>query len=277
MTDATHWLDTGNNLVYSFGDDGMFVDPDGKGPQKGFKNDNAFCDWLHIYVETRLQRAGLQRILVPDDPNGAPVYHTANALNSPEKLLVLICGSGRIHVGVWSVGVCAYHGLNAGSVLPCLQYAADRNMEVIVLNPNHPGSRLLPKKHQFQHGMVAHTLQVFDDYIVHNQDPKKIFIIAHSMGGECTSSAINQFAEWAKPKIVAIAMTDGFPDRLKTAELTRWCMERCINWVSSPEEVNKDLPDGPMFKARSAGTKDHPLTTHKAFPFIWEFFDERDK
>jgi hypothetical protein len=66
-------------------------------------------------------------------------------------------------------------------------------MEVIVLNPNHPGSRLLPNKHQIQHGMVAHTRQVFGDYTVHRQDPKKIFIIAHSMGRDCTSSTINQF------------------------------------------------------------------------------------
>jgi alpha-beta hydrolase superfamily lysophospholipase len=66
-------------------------------------------------------------------------------------------------------------------------------MEVTVLNPNHPGSRLLSKKHQLQHGMVvAHTLHVFDDYIANNQNPKKIFIIAHSMGGECTSSTISQ-------------------------------------------------------------------------------------
>jgi hypothetical protein len=273
MTDATHWLDQGNNIVYSFGDDGMFVDADGKGPQKGFLNNDTFSDWLHAYVEDRLQQAGLVKVLIPDDPKGAPIYHTPGALDAPDDLLILICGSGRIHVGVWSVGVCAYHGLAAGTVLPCLEEAQRRNMAVIILNPNHEGAELLPREYQVDFGMVNHTLYVFDQLLVNKNDAKRVFIIAHSMGAECTSFMINSFPEWAVEKVVAIALTDGFPDALKTQDLRTWCLDRTINWVRSEEELNAPLEDGPMFRTRSAGTTDHPLTTHKAFPFIWVFFD----
>jgi hypothetical protein len=146
MTDNLHWFDPGTRTLLSFNDDDMFVDATGKGPQKGFKNDDRFADWLHAFVERRLEAAGLDRIPIPNKSGGAPIYCTSNALNSPDRLLVLICGAGRIHVGVWSVGVCAYHGLRAGTVFPCLAEARRRGMEVIVLNPNHPGSRLLSAK-----------------------------------------------------------------------------------------------------------------------------------
>jgi hypothetical protein len=272
MTDDTHWLDPGTNLQFVFNRDDKFVDSDGNGPQKGFKNGKSFCDWLHLYIERQLQELGMLKLLVPGVPKGAPVYYTPNALNSPDNLLVLITGSGRIHVGVWSVGVCAYHGLFAGSVLPFIHEAAKRNMEVIVLNPNHRGSKLLPKK--FCHdGMINHTVFVFDHYIIHNNDPRRVFIVAHSMGGECTSTVIEAFPEWAMQKIAAIAMTDGFPNWLEDPEQRQWTLEHCINWVKGEEEVNTQLEDGPVFRARSAGTMDHPLTTSKAFPYIWEFFD----
>jgi pimeloyl-ACP methyl ester carboxylesterase len=275
MTTPTSWRDPGTGAVLSFDDSGMFVDDTGKGPQKGFKNDDRFSDWLHSYIEARLVEAGLHQLLIPNKPGGSPVYYTDDALNSPERLLILICGAGRIHVGVWSVGVCAYHGLRAGSVLPCLTEARRRGMEVIVLNPNHGGSRLLSNKYGVHHGMVNHTLHVFDEYLVSKNDPKRVFVIAHSMGGACTSMAIERFPSWATQKIVAIAYTDGFPEPMRDRRLGLWAFERSINWALNSQPTNAPLPDGAVARTRSAGTKDHPLTTFKAFPFIWEWFDQR--
>ena len=105
--------------------------------QKGFKNSDKCGYWLHAYIQQRLIEEGL---VVQKVGNGVPIFHTPNAYNSPKKLLVLICGSGRIMAGLWSVGVCAYAGLKAGSVLPCLEEARKRNMEVIILNPNYEKS-----------------------------------------------------------------------------------------------------------------------------------------
>ncbi|KAK8880545.1 hypothetical protein M9Y10_003225 [Tritrichomonas musculus] len=76
--------------------------------QKGFKNSDKCGYWLHAYIQQRLIEEGL---VVQKVGNGVPIFHTPNAYNSPKKLLVLICGSGRIMAGLWSVGVCAYAGL----------------------------------------------------------------------------------------------------------------------------------------------------------------------
>jgi hypothetical protein len=270
-TDETHFFDKVNETLFAFNEEGMFVDENGQGPQKGFKASDEFSDWLHSYVERRLDMAGLVRLLIPDDPNGAPIYHTPGALSSPQNLLVLICGSGRIHVGLWSVGVCAWHGLNAGSVLPCLEEAKKRNMEVIVLNPNHKGANLLPGK---EFGMVRHSVHVWKELIM-PAAPANIYIICHSMGGECTHEALSVDHEFAVSRVRAIALTDAFCDKFEDAEMDAWLRAHAINWVCrSNEEINVEIASSAGTQMRSAGTNDHPLSTHKAFPFIWEFFDQ---
>jgi pimeloyl-ACP methyl ester carboxylesterase len=147
-------------------------------------------------------------------------------------------------------------------------------MEVIVLNPNHRRSRLLSTKYGIHYGMVNHTLHVFEDFLVTNNDPKRVFVIAHSMGGACISTTIEHFPNWATQKIVSIAYTDGFPEPMSDPKLQRWAFERSINWALNAQPVNTPMNDGSVAKTRSAGTRDHPLTTFKAFPFIWQWFDE---
>jgi hypothetical protein len=57
---------------------------------------------------------------------------------------VLICGAVAS----------TYHGVRAGTVLPCIAAARGRGMEAIVINPNHPGRRLLAAGYGARHGMV---------------------------------------------------------------------------------------------------------------------------
>jgi hypothetical protein len=267
--DLDEWTDPGTGATLAFNSEGKFVDDSGNGPRKGFKNDDRFGDWLHAYVARQLEGRGLQKLLVPDKPGGAPIYYTPNALSKPDRLLVLICGAGRIHVGLWSVGVCAYHGLPAGSVLPMLDEAERRGMEVVILNPNHPGSALIDS---YEFGMIRHTLFVFENYIIDGSP--NVFIVGHSMGGECTTSVMSAFPDWVLSNVVAIALTDGFPGLVPRDDVRQWSFDHCVNWVQSDEVVNQSLEDADICTQRSAGTKDHPLTTSKAFPFIWEFFDQ---
>ena len=96
---SEEWYDTGTKTTFHFDDNGMFVDSNGKGPQKGFKNNGKFSDWLHNLVVNRIKKLGLIEKCHPE--NGAPIYHTSNAFNSPEKLLVIIQGTGRVRAGVW--------------------------------------------------------------------------------------------------------------------------------------------------------------------------------
>jgi len=58
-------------------------------------------------------------------------------------------------------------------------------------------------------------------------------------------------------------------------QLQKWSFDHCINWVCSEVDVDEELPKGSGSLHRSAGTKDHPLSTGKAYPYIWKFFDDR--
>jgi hypothetical protein len=146
-------------------------------------------------------------------------------------------------------------------------------MEVIVLNPNHPGAEMLPHEFDEMFGMSVHTLYVFKHYIIENNAPKRVFILCHSLGGDSTISVFEKWPEWVKTTVCAVAMTDAVVSPIEDTELTEWCFAHCVNWVRSGEKIDERLDDGPMCLVRSAATEDHPLTTFKAFPFIWDFFD----
>lgn len=254
------WKDPGTGKTFSFNGEGMFLDSKGKGPQKGFQNDDKFGDWLHSYVQAQLLQEGLTVKMVS---NNVPIFFSPHAFDTPKKLLVLICGSGRIKSGIWSVGICAYRGLKAGSILPCLEEAKKRDMEVVVLNPNHPNSS------------YNHSEEIFSDIIIPS-NPERVWIIAHSMGGSSTCQIISKNPSWCIQHVKAFALTDGCESKVKSKgyKINEWSHLKGINWIRSEKPLNSPLKDGESTKHRSAETNDHPLTTFMAFPFIWEFFDE---
>jgi len=267
------WHDDGLNSTFHFNEEGDFVDQEGKKPVKGFKNDDNFSDWLHAWVQNKLIEKGLVISHVGNE-NGAPIFHTPHAFENPKKLLVLCCGSGRIHSGIWSVGVCAFHGLKNGSVLPCVEDAQKRGMEVVILNPNDSRSRILSNRFR-EFGMISHSLAVFEDFIIPGK-PSNIYIICHSMGGECILSAIEKWPEFSINSIRAVAMTDACESLIRSEnwKIEKWCKNHCINWVCSSAPLNEPLCNGTSSIHRSAGTKDHPLSTGKAYDCIWKFFDD---
>ena len=267
------WKDPTTKQTLHFNEEGMFVDDEGNGPQKGFKLSDDFSDWVHALVTRKMLQEGLVETRIPK--NGAPIYHTKNAFNSPEKLLVLIQGTGRVRVGVWSTGVCAYSGLNAGSALSGIKAGKERGMEVCVLNPNDERNSMFSTRYKTNIGMVRHTLACFEDLIIPGK-ANRVFIICHSMGGECAVSVLKKFPEWSIEHIAAMAMTDACESRVNVEglKMRQWCLDHNKNWICNQEEANKPLRDGIASKHFSAGTKDHPLSTYKAWPFIWEFFDQ---
>ena len=268
------WHDPGTGLDLHFNDEGMFVTDSNEKFPKGFKNDNNFSDWLHSHVEKRMAAKGLVTSNIPNQKDGSPIWYTPNAFKNPRKLLVLICGSGRIHAGLWSVGVCAYHGLGKGSVLPFIDYAQQHGIEVVVLNPNHPGYNALGDKYKGNYGGNRHCLAVFEELIIPNCHGS-VYIVAHSMGGSSVSALANHFQEWFIKNVKAIAMTDACESPVQNQvpfDINTFMKQHCIDWVCSKEEINKELSPSPLCPHRSAGTADHPLSTGFALPYILEFF-----
>jgi len=268
------WYDPGTKSHYHFNDEGIFVDDQGNTVKKGFLNNDDFADWINDYGAYMMKQNNLVELCFPD--SGVPIYHSPGALNSPKKLLVIIQGTGRVRAGIWSIGVCAYHGLKAGSALSAIIEAKARNMEIIVLNPNDPRSGLLKERYNSNIGMISHTLAVFEDYIIPAK-PENVYIICHSMGGECALQIIRDFAEWSIRNIRAMAMTDACESRARSKSFTlkKWLFGHAINWICSNEEKNQNLGEGSSSMHRSAGTNDHPLSTVRSWQYIWEFFDDK--
>lgn len=259
--------------LFSFNDSGLLVDSTGARVPLSFRPDRPFTTWLESHIASHLLSSGFERRHVPT-ASSAPVYCTNRALQSPSDLLLLICSTGRVAPGLWSPALCATHGLAAGSALPCLAEARHRGFEVLILNPNAESNCALPNKYGVQYGPANHLLYVIDELLIANNDPRRVFVIAHSMGGACTSLAIEKFPEWAMAKIAAIAYTNGFPEGIADQTLKKWAIDHSVNWVQSTEPGNTRLKDGYVERRRSAGTNEHALTTAAAMPFIWEWFDE---
>ena len=272
MSDKFYDPNTKEN--WHFNEKGDFVNEQGKCRKKGspFRCSDDYREWVHAYVQRKLIERGLIEHKVPNTANGAPVFVTPNARNSPENLLVLICGSGEIYAGVWSIGVCSWKGLNCGTVLPYLDEAQKRNMEVIVLNPNHSGSSEIPGS---GYGSVKHTKWVFENMIM-PANPRNIYIIAHSAGGMCTCTALKSYPYFCKERVRAIALTDACTRDLDDTEMSEWWRERSVNWVQSSAPLNETLGVDPseMCMQRSAAIEKHPDTQYMAYPHIWELFDE---
>ncbi|EAY19047.1 hypothetical protein TVAG_247260 [Trichomonas vaginalis G3] len=273
------WKDPGTKTEFHFDENGILVDPEGKkliGNYKGFKIDDDFSDWLHAYVERRMTEEGLQSMLVPEK-GGSPIWFTPNAFKSPKKLLVVICGSGRIHAGILSVGVCAYHGLKMGSALPWIKFAKEHQMEVAILNPNHEGAKKIKEPYATTHNSVRHSLYVFQKLIIPNS-PEKCFILAHSAGGLSVCALADNFQDWYVNTIKFTALTDALEDQVsdKTGNTKKYLTERMVNWTRSDQELNKVLGKSSLCFHRSANTTDHPLTTGIAMPFIFEEFNKYD-
>jgi hypothetical protein len=54
-----------------------------------------------------------------------------------KRALVLIQGTGEVRAGIWARSVCINHGLEKGSMLPFLDLCQEKDIAVLVMNPNY--------------------------------------------------------------------------------------------------------------------------------------------
>lgn len=124
-----------------------------------------------------------------------------------ERLLVLLQGSGAVRPGQWSRSLCITQSIRAGSVFDYLQLAAETNVGVIILNPNHnqiklriraidtPGSGTMSIHHAYDikgHDThLSHIMSVYDQYIGPCK-AKEIFVVANGRGGDTLLQLLNK-------------------------------------------------------------------------------------
>ena len=120
--------------------------------------------------------------------------------NKNKKALVLIQGTGAVRAGLWARSATINDNFEIGTMLPQIKWAIDHKFAVLVMNPNHgaDGSN-----------MQTHACDVWNKY-VKNSGFTNIYIIAHSAGGGCMSSIIEDFADTFMDQVSKIAYTDSW-------------------------------------------------------------------
>ncbi|MPC24428.1 Protein FAM172A [Portunus trituberculatus] len=131
----------------------------------------------------------LKRAPVPYDVKGDEertfIFHSEDAFTNPDKLLVLMHGSGYVKAGQWSRRLIINDSLKSGSQIPFIQEAQKEGYGVVVTNTND--------NHHHELGLVrgsehpeAHILHVWKHYI-YPAKAKHIAFIVHSNGGRLVS------------------------------------------------------------------------------------------
>nr|XP_016847226.1 PREDICTED: protein FAM172A [Anolis carolinensis] len=82
----------------------------------------------------------LKKVLVPVDAvESEPksfIFMTEDAMTNPDKLMVLIHGSGVVRAGQWARRLIINEDLDSGTQIPYIKRAIEEGYGVIVLNPN---------------------------------------------------------------------------------------------------------------------------------------------
>ena len=107
----------------------------------------------------------------------------------------MIQGSGAVRPGYWARSVCINESLDKGSMLPLIHAAKDKNMGVIVFNPNQGGG--------------SHSEQMWRKYVSPSRF-NDLYIVAHSAGGSCLSSIQRNFAHEFYKRVSKVALTDSW-------------------------------------------------------------------
>ena len=126
------------------------------------------------------------------------------------KCLIIIQGAGPVRLGQWARSLCINDNLFIGSMIPYVQKAVENNTSVIILNINMRTDYEDEKKliEEFS-THEKHSLYVYNNIIKKNKNIKEIYIVAHSVGGDCALEILfNNITDLTSGKIKKIAFTD---------------------------------------------------------------------
>ncbi|XP_064152596.1 cotranscriptional regulator ARB2A homolog [Anguilla rostrata] len=93
----------------------------------------------HVYKLLEKECNMTKEILPVDAAEDEPksfIYLSEDALSNPDKLLVLIQGSGVVRAGQWARRLIINEDMNSGSQIPFITRATEEGYGVMVLNPN---------------------------------------------------------------------------------------------------------------------------------------------
>ncbi|XP_073200580.1 cotranscriptional regulator ARB2A isoform X4 [Lepidochelys kempii] len=256
------------------------------------KRYEALGEIITKYVYELLEKeCHLKKVTLPVDATESEpksfIFMSEDALTNPDKLMVLIHGSGVVRAGQWARRLIINEDLDSGTQIPYIKRAIEEGYGVIVLNPNENYIEVEKTKAQVQlssdssdepaekrerKDKIQKETKKRRDFYEKYRNPQK--------EKETLQLYIRMIQREAdvKNKVTAVALTDSVHNvwhQEAGKTIREWMRENCCNWVSSSEpldtSVESMLPDCPRV---SAGTERHELTSWKSFPSVFKFFSE---
>ena len=206
---------------------------------------------------------------------------TSENFSKSPKCILLIQGTGSVRLGQWARSLCINENLDLGSMIPYVRKAKDLNYSVVIFNPNERYDIDNNKLEILEfETMENHCLYVYGNIIKTNKNIKEIYIVAHSMGGVCAMTILeNNLEDLVSGKIKKIAFTDSVHE--KSENLGKIGEAKFIQ--ISRNYVCSDKPIGTFLKSYkesnggtncySSGHKKHEYTSGTAIGDIFKFFN----
>jgi hypothetical protein len=237
----------------------------------------------HVYKLLE-EDGGLKRITLPVDPKkDEPTtffFMSKDALTNPDKLMILIHGSGAVRAGQWARRLIINDCLDSGTQLPYIRRARENGYAVMVLNTNdnsRNGRSIRGNRYPDDHASY-----VWDNF-VEKSKARRIDIVAHSAGGCATVHLGKSYFRTFEKKVFKIAFTDSVHSlgggyfSSPSKRVTDFMISHAVNWVSSSEPLGTPIASwgghGDVQRV-SAGTPKHEVTSWSAFEKIFEWFSE---
>ncbi|XP_053149908.1 cotranscriptional regulator FAM172A isoform X5 [Hemicordylus capensis] len=130
----------------------------------------------------------LEKVYIPvDATENEPrsfIFMSEDAMTNPDKLMILIHGSGVVRAGQWARRLIINEDLKSGTQIPYIKRAIEEN-----------GS---PEEH---------AIYVWDHFISQSA-AENVFFVAHSYGGLAFVELMIQREAEVKNKVTAVALTD---------------------------------------------------------------------
>ena len=155
---------------------------------------------------------GLEVVELKD---GTPILASPNLINSERPILVLMQGMPPATMGIWSREVCVKKGLQEGSVIPYVEDAKKRGMNVLIMNTNkssiYPAEKNIHDKKGMQQMNLYHAMDVFDQVLKKSVSSNIVFV-AHSRGGDVLKELTRLRVKQMEGRVSAIKFTDSAHD-----------------------------------------------------------------
>lgn len=230
----------------------------------------------HVY--NLLEKAGLEKIHIPIDCNDSEpqsfIFHTKDALENEEKLLLLVHGSGVVKAGQWARRLIINDCLETGSQLPFIERAVDEGYGVLVLNTNL--NTVDGQKIRENGNPTQHMLYVWRNF-VQKARAKHVAFVSHSYGGIVTVKAAIENPDF-QSRVFAVAFTDSIHNDYVNDDLEKFFQEKSQNWVSSDEPLDTKIPSHSCITPKvSAGHSVHEMTSSSSIESIFAFLKQKYK